>query len=184
MGKQKRRLINMSVWIVIILFISRCLISLDNIIKGISIYDLFGYASEAVGITIIIILLYEKVLWKYNPFEFTPKLSSRYKGILKSTFDNKEIDASLEIKQTLLTVHIMLFTEESKSKSLSASIDEVLGEKQLLYCYINTPKSEYRHRSEIHYGTAILSVENPHKLEGQYYTDRKTCGDMSFSEDS
>lgn len=77
--------------------------------------------------------------------------------------------------------HFTLATNESKSKSLSASIDDILGEMQLTYCYLNTPKSEYRDRSEIHYGTATLSIANPQILEGQYYTDRKTNGDMLFT---
>ena len=73
-----------------------------------------------------------------------------------------------------------MITGESKSKSLTASIDEVLGEMQLTYCYLNTPKSEFRHRSEIHYGTAMIAISTPQKLEGQYYSDRKTNGDMRF----
>lgn len=84
------------------------------------------------------------------------------------------------VKQTLLSVHITMVSDESKSNSLSASIDEIMGEKKLVYCYLNTPKSEYRERSEIHFGTAMLSLDNPKVLEGQYYTDRETSGDMYF----
>mgnify|MGYP004572869597 FL=1 len=86
----------------------------------------------------------------------------------------------MTIKQSLLSVVVILKTDESKSKSLSASIDEILGEIQLTYCYLNTPKSAYRDRSEIHYGTATLSISNPKEIDGQYYTDRKTIGDMHF----
>ena len=107
-------------------------------------------------------------------------MAKRYVGSLKSSYDNIERKAVLEIRQTLMSVHITLTTDESKSNSLSASIDEILGEMQLTYCYLNTPKSEFRHRSEIHYGTAMLSITNPASLDGQYYTDRKTTGDMSF----
>ena len=45
---------------------------------------------------------------------------------------------------------------------------------------LNTPKSEFRHRSEIHYGTATLCLSDTKELNGQYYTDRKTIGDMHF----
>lgn len=125
-------------------------------------------------------LLYERKLWRYNPLESTPKLSKKYTGTLVSSYDNIKREATLEIKQTLFTIRITLTTNESKSKSLSATIEEILGEKQLVYCYLNTPEAIFRDRSEIHFGTAILCVDKPEKIMGQYYTDRKTVGDMYF----
>ena len=92
----------------------------------------------------------------------------------------RERTAELIIRQSLLSVHITMVTGESKSKSLSASIGEILGEVQLTYCYLNTPKSEYRNRSEIHYGTAMLSISNPKEIDVQYYTDQRTIWDMCF----
>ena len=167
-------------WCAIILFAIRCAISLDSIMTDFSFYSLWGFAGEAIGVTIILIALYEKFLWKINPFESMPKLACRYKGIVKSTFDNIERPARLIIKQTLTTVHITLITKESKSQSLTTSIDEIFGEMQLTYCYLNTPKNEVRSRSDIHYGSATLSLSNLKKIEGHYYTDRKTTGDMIF----
>ena len=178
---QQKKITSICVWIAIILFVLRCIISWESILEGVSAYDLFGYAGEAISAAVILSGLYEKFLWRLNPFESTPKLKKRYVGKLKSGYDHIERDASLEIKQTLLSVHVTLATNESKSKSLSASIDDILGEMQLTYCYLNTPKSEYRDRSEIHYGTATLTIANPQILEGQYYTDRKTNGDMLFT---
>lgn len=183
MKNQQKKIINICVWSAIILFTLRCAISWQSIINSVSIYDLFGYAGEAISVAVIFAGFYEKLLWRVNPFEKTPKLAKRYKGTLKSSYDNIERTASLEIKQTLMSVHITLISNESKSKSLSASIDEILGEIQLTYCYLNTPKSEYRYRSEIHYGTATLSITNPATLDGQYYTDRKTMGDMVFTKE-
>lgn len=51
----------------------------------------------------------------------------------------------------------------------------------VLNLILNTPKAEVRHRSEIHYGTAMLYVDNPKVLKGQYFTDRKSTGDMVFN---
>lgn len=183
MSNQQKELLNICVWCAILLFAIRCIISWQNLISNATLYELFGYASEAISISVLFTCLYEKVLWRINPFEKTPKLSNHYTGILKSNYDNLERSASLIVKQTLLSVHVTLITGESKSKSFMASIDDVLGETQLTYCYINTPKAEYRHRSEIHYGTAILSVVDTKTLEGQYYTDRSTKGDMLFNAD-
>jgi len=178
---QQKKITSICVWIAIILFVLRCIISWKSILEGVSAYDLFGYAGEAISAAVILSGLYEKFLWRLNPFESTPKLAKRYTGKLKSSYDHIERNALLEIKQTLLSVHVTLITDESKSKSLSASIDDILGEMQLTYCYLNTPKSEYRCRSEIHYGTATLSLVNPKVLDGQYYTDRMTNGDMFFT---
>lgn len=183
MKKQQKKIISICVWSAVALFAVRCAISWKSIVTGVTVYDLFGYAGEAISIAVIFTGFYEKLLWRINPFEKTPKLSKRYVGSLKSSYDNLEREAVLEIRQTLMSVHITLTSAESKSKSLSASIDEILGEMQLTYCYLNTPKSEFRHRSEVHYGTAMLSITNPTSLEGQYYTDRKATGDMVFTMD-
>ncbi len=180
MKDQYTKLINKTVWVVIILFIIRCLVSWGTLIEGFSAYDIYGYAGEAIGVTAIIISCYERWLWKYNPLEDTPVLKKHYKGTIESTYDGIIREANLEIRQTLLSVHVTLVSGESKSKSISSSIDDILGEKQLTYCYLNTPKASFRDRSEIHYGTAILCIDNPNILNGQYFSDRKTTGDMLF----
>lgn len=180
MSDQQKKFINICVWCAVVLFSVRCILSWESVLHGVSAYDLFGYAGEAIGIAVLLAGIYEKFLWRINPFESTPKLSKRYTGTFKSSYDLAVRSASLEIRQTLLSVHVTLISDESKSKSLSASIDEILGEIQLTCCYLNTPKSEFRDRSEIHYGTATLSISNPKEIDGQYYTDRKTTGDMHF----
>jgi hypothetical protein len=75
---------------------------------------------------------------------------------------------------------VVFITGESKSKSISASIDKIQDEWQLTYCYLNVPQANVRDRSAIHYGTALLCVENPEEIQGQYFTDRKTTGDLKF----
>ena len=52
----------------------------------------------------------------------------------------------------------------------------------MIYCYQNEPGMDFREKSAIHYGTAILSLENPFTLKGEYYTDRNTTGSMYFVE--
>lgn len=180
MSTQYKSFLSKTVWVVIVLFAVRCFISWTELTTNANLYSIYGFAGEAIGITIAIMAVYERLLWRYNPFEKTPALKEKYKGTLISSYDGKTRDATLEVKQTLLSVHVTLTSGESKSKSTSASIREILGETQLIYCYLNTPKSEVRYRSEIHFGTAVLCVDNPQKLTGQYYTDRKTIGDMEF----
>ena len=148
--------------------------------KDFSLYNIYGYAGEAIAFSAFIMVIYEKWLWKYNPFEKTPVLKKKYRGTLVSTYDGIKRDATLDIKQSLLAVSVIFTTGESKSKSISASIDKIQEEWQLTYCFLNVPQAKVRERSEIHYGTAMLCIENPEEIQGQYYTDRKTIGDMKF----
>lgn len=181
MKDQYTKFLSKALWTVLFVFFLRCLISWQSLFFSFSLYEIFGYAGEAIGIAALLLGVYEKWLWRYVPFEETPVLKKRYFGTLKSTYDNIEREVDLEIKQTLLSINIVLISGESKSKSISSSIDSILGEQQLIFCYLNTPQAAVRNRSEIHYGTAMLCIENPNKLTGQYFTDRKTTGDMIFN---
>ena len=180
MDNKYGKLLKIVMWIAVVVFIIRCAFAWESIATSITAYELFGYAGEAIGLATILTALYERKLWRYNPWENTPKLHTKYVGTFISTHDNIVREGTLDIKQTLLSINVIFNTKESKSKSLSVSIDDILGEKQLTYCYINQPKSEFRHRSEIHFGTAMLTISEDGSLKGQYFTDRETLGDMEF----
>lgn len=166
-------------WVVLIVFVIRCAISWKEIVNDFSLYELFGFAGEAITVTAVIAALYEKILWKYDPFLKWPVLNGKYEGEVKSNFDGSERKIVVQIKQSLFSIFVLLKTEESSSKAISAKIIDRDGENVLTYTYINRPKTEVRDRSEIHYGTAILSItDNYEILEGGYYTDRNTAGDM------
>ena len=180
MSEQNKKFINSFVWVSIIAFVIRCILSKDTSFVEFSAYDLWGYAGESISFATIIMTLYEKIFWKFNPLEKTPVLKRKYKGTFISTYDGIEREAILEIKQTLLSVSIIFTSGESKSKSITASVDKVLDEWQLTYCYLNVPQANVRERSVIHYGTAMLCVDNSEELIGQYFSDRKTTGDMKF----
>lgn len=171
-----------SIWFTIGMFCLRCLLSQTKIITEFSLYDIYGYAGESIAFSVIVILLYEKWLWRINPFEKTPRLAKEYVGVLITTYkgDRLEKEIKIQVYQTLLNVSLVLVTDESKSNSISASIDKIHNEWKLIYCYINVPNASTRDRSEIHYGTAMLCVDNVQELSGHYFTDRKTTGDMIF----
>ena len=164
----------------LVIFCIRCFLSDTEMITEFSLYELYGYIGEAIGFSTIVMLFYEKKLWKYNPLEKTPVLKKKYSGTIRSTYDGIERPATLEIKQTLLSVNIIFISGESKSRSISSSIDKIYDEWQLTYCYLNIPQANVRSRSAIHFGTAMLCIENPNKIQGQYFSDRKTTGDMKF----
>lgn len=129
-------------------------------------------------ITIILFTIYERCLWRYNPFNRTPKLHKKYEGTLKSTYDNKVRNIYVTVNQTLFGTSITVKTDESQSYTVTANFDITDNYKRLIYTYHNEAKAEYNERSPQHYGTTILDVENKNELTGKYYTDRKTTGDI------
>ncbi len=179
MNKRTKKFSQQIGYVLLIVFFARCYISKDSLYNAFKVYELFGCISDSVAITGLLMFCYERFLWRFNPFESTPKLKKDYDGNIVSTFDNKSRDATLVVQQTLLSIHITLKTDESRSQSVNASIIQLNGEKCLVYTYINTPNALVRDRSSIHYGTATLCIEKQ-DLSGNYYTDRKTSGVMNF----
>ena len=87
------------------------------------------------------------------------------------------------MRQRFWRVSIRLLTRESASSSLVANFKaDADGVHQLIYVYANTPRPGVRDRSEVHYGAVVLGApRNPNEaLEGHYFTDRKTRGEMCF----
>jgi hypothetical protein len=78
-----------------------------------------------------------------------------------------------------------LFTRESSSQFVA---DELTvgadGRFVIFVVYQNEPKAQVRHRSPIHYGALKLVVQGSPAtaLEGVYWTDRLTRGDIRLSE--
>jgi hypothetical protein len=69
---------------------------------------------------------------------------------------------------------------ESNSYTASFKLDATTDEKRLCYSYLSKPKANIRDRSPIHDGTALLTIqgEKENKLEGEYWTNRATTGEM------
>lgn len=92
-------------------------------------------------------------------------------------------DVFLVVRQRFWSVSVRLLTNESKSCSLFAELStDADGVCQLLYIYDNRPDAEVRDRSEPHFGAVVLTAPRSRSvgLVGQYFTDRKTTGDMRF----
>lgn len=149
----------------------------DFINKDIALTDAIAYTTTA---TSFIALVYISFLWKYNPFEKIPKIYGEYKGILVSNYDNIERNIDVIIHQNLFEIRILLNSNESSSKSITANIYTEYGTQMLSFGYINNPKALKKDTSPIHYGMCILEIKNKNTLEGQYFTDRHTLGDIKL----
>ena len=180
MKKRMDALLKRAMWISIIVFVIRCCFSWNSLVVNVSAYTVFGYIGEAIGVAAILIGLYEKWGWQWDPFIKEKNFKGKYKGKIVSNYDGSEREATLEIKQTFLSIDVKMITEESKSRTVAAMIEKILGVQELVYTYFNEPKASVRDRSEIHFGTARLSFEQDGKIAGNYYTDRDTRGEMVF----
>ena len=94
--------------------------------------------------------------------------------------------AYLVVRQTATLISVKLLTDESKSSSSLASVSVPDGTAVLDYLYLSRPKASVEHRSRMHHGSTVLDViGNPAKrLDGRYWTDRDSRGELSFTERS
>lgn len=107
--------------------------------------------------------VYERCAWKIINVLRIPVLANKYTGkiIFSSDGEKEEREAELIVVQTLLSVHLRLKTNESRSYSINALIDDNSGYPRLLYYYLNKLDSNLRDVSPIHYGHASLDLSNP-----------------------
>lgn len=95
------------------------------------------------------------------------------------------IKAYAVIKQSFWSLHITQFTVESTSESISHSWHIPLdgGPVVLNYIYSNVPKERHAERSVRSNGSSAISFRlfTPNELEGTYFTDRYTKGDIEMS---
>lgn len=135
----------------------------------------------------LICTLFVSWAWKWKLFQGWlvpfPCLSGKWLGEIISTYnsENNSIPVEVVIKHHFFNIQIKIKTNESSSISTCGSfdIDEDRGLKQLIYSYQNNPKATVRERSEIHYGTTRLEInDDTNILEGEYWTSRKTTGDI------
>jgi hypothetical protein len=160
---------------------------LDNI----NYNNAIKHISTTISINIMLWTIFIKWAWKFKIFYpwlvQVPNLSGQWEGSLKSNWDGGKLDpipTKVTIKQSFLHIQIRNKTGESKSNSVGASfdIDEERGIQRLFYSYVNTPKSNVRDRSEIHYGTTLLHFDrfDVDSLEGEYWTSRETTGELEL----
>ena len=190
MNESNNRFATLSVWLTALLVLVRCLISwvdVKNLWEGGMHFNLsyafFGYVGEAIGVAAIMMAMFNKWAWKWKWLSWThhvPVLAKSYEGTIVSDHDKITRIGRLLINQSFLTVTVQLKTDESNSRTLTATFIDLQSVRYLFYAYQNDPRAEIQDQSPMHYGTAMLNTTNPMLLEGNYYTGRKTKGSMSF----
>lgn len=157
-------------------------------LNEITLPDIWTAIGKTVALSLIIFMLFIKRFWRYKLFKFIipiPYLGGEWDGVLRYDCNGQSSEKAvkLTIKQSLFHILVIMKTNESLSRSCSASfnIDELRGENEIIYSYFNQPSIRNRDKSPIHYGATRLTIgENNTKLEGHYWTDRKTIGELTF----
>ena len=153
--------------------------------------DWVRWVSLATLIAVWIETTYEKWLWAVIPIRRSrwPDLRGTWKGTLTTEWVDKASgemcppkDCYLVIGQTASTIRVALLADESRSKSSAAGLfhDDVVVTLQ--YIFRNQPKIRVDGRSAAHHGAVTLDVSSTGtRLEGHYWTDRNSRGELTFS---
>jgi len=148
----------------------------------------FGIVGTVVG---VVLGAFDRWLWKVrwlHPwFVETPNIGGTWKGQLTSSADGQIGETFREcylvVRQRFSTVSAVLLTEESESKELAASVYRDSADGQTLaVTYENVPKRRYRDASPSNRGGMILHIRGdpPKQLDGEYFTSRRTVGEIEF----
>jgi hypothetical protein len=148
--------------------------------------------SIVIGVLSLALLIFDWWAWAWFGFRLfskRPDLRGTWKGTIRSNWksadglDRGAIEAYISIYQTYTGFHFRLFTQESQSVTIIASLACEPDDHYVVSgVYRNEPNQLIRSRSPIHHGGLILNVSNPsqNQMSGTYWTDRQTHGEMEF----
>jgi hypothetical protein len=165
------------------------------VIQGqpLTVHMLAPFSYVVTGLSVAVVL-WERWLWAWWVFRGwlnkRPDVRGTWKGTLKSDWRDPNTKAPLEpievflvVRQTYSTIDVRLFSAESSSISLSGNIfTDTVGVWTLAVTFRSTPRILKRERSPVKHGGMLVSlVGKPiHKLDGEYWTDRATKGEVTF----
>lgn len=175
MSEPFKKILRFTIYIAIAIFVVCILISQPQTFR-----DYTGYMGLAVSMSIIISMFYEKWGWKIDPTIKIPRLYKRYKGVIEYNYKGQPGKKNIEVyvSQSLFSLNIQLVTNEIASSTITSNIVQENGNYVLYYTYITNPKSKFSDENPIQYGTSRFVIDNPKRLNGTYWTTRRTIGDI------
>jgi hypothetical protein len=144
-------------------------------------------------VVVVAFAVFDNWLWQIKAVRKVtgrPQLNGTWRGELTSLRDDdhgrevqhEPIPIYLVVHQTLLTIKICLLSAESKSRSIGALLERHdAHDYTVYYHYTNLPGLEVRDRSPAHAGGVRIEFAGitPSRLDGEYWTDRRTRGSFS-----
>lgn len=123
-----------------------------------------------------------KVLRKFNPVIYAD-LNGTWEGAIR-TSEGQNIEVKAVVRQSLLKTEIDVHGKTIKSITLAAATKIEAGQYKLYYIYRAEPKDS---KWPIYQGTTKFDLRKPSptllSLSGQYYTDRKTTGNIELRQE-
>lgn len=157
-----------------------------------------SFTAEALiprGITVFTLLfgLFNTYLWRTKLGRLAtkwpvPDISGTWRGTLTPGAAPDGVPLSppipvyLVIYQSAFKLRAFLYTKEARSQTLAAEFTQTDDELHLVYTYRSTPNQNIQDRSPIHEGTTVLLMRprDPDCLNGYYFTQRLSRGELSF----
>lgn len=157
----------------------------------------FDSIGNAVSISVALYTLYCTFLWRFNPFDKTPRIYGTYNTHQQSSYQNMKYEPTVVIRQTLFSIFII---EKHKSGTCTSITSCLLdrGEGiywQLIYTYRAdpVPRPPSKTPNDPHYGTCIVDIHlhdqktrRVREMTGVYFTNRHepTRGTMELTLES
>ncbi len=156
----------------------------------------FSPFNRVLAALLILLGVFDKWGWRLRIlrpwFVNLPDLNGTWRGRLVSNWTDPQTgevppltNASITVQQTFSSIHLRLETGESYSELLSGGlVRKADGTYQVVGVYRNTPRLLRRDSSPMHHGGLLLDIlgNPPSALEGEYWTDRGTRGELRFEE--
>lgn len=151
------------------------------------------YLPAIIGLAVVVFDLWA---WKWpgiNRLAARPRIYGTWKAALTPSSDshipdggNRAPVGALVVEQTYFTLSARFHTEQSDSRTVTATLIADLDSKQsrtFYATYVNQAQQQHNARSYPHTGTFRLAVHgnDPHDMDGTYWTDRLTAGDMRLT---
>jgi len=182
-----------TVFLTVLLLIGTLYLQGQSIIRP----SLNAYSWIATIITAVLIA-WNKWLWRIKllyPLSKMPDVRGTWKAELNSFWKDPKtgqargkIEVYLVFRQTFSSLDIRLFSAESSSVSLSANVvTDGEGVHTIATTYRNEPSIAHLAHSPISHGGMLLSIrgeEIVRQIDGKYWTDRQSTGEIKMTERS
>jgi hypothetical protein len=154
----------------------------------------FRPLSVIAGLLSLALLVFDLWAWAWPGVRSLinrPDLRGTWQGVIRSSWKHPDehraklgtIKTYVIVHQTYTGLHLRLLTHESHSSSISAVLVAGSDGSATVYAmYQNNSRASLRSQSPIHRGGLILHVGGPPptSMEGDYWTDRQTSGEIEL----
>lgn len=145
---------------------------------------------SASSLIVIVGVVVSALAWRFLPLvqeAHFPYLGGSWEGqlIYMSPSGEKNKPVSLEIRHNLFEIDILLETDESISKTLTASAEKRKGfaRFRLFHVYESERKEGVADAGVSHRGTTIFAIPSitTEVIEAEYYTEKQRTGKITMS---